>query len=207
MNVRVSAIVLAAGKSQRMGNCKPLLPLGDVTVIECCLGTLVAAGIDEIVVVVSFDGDLVAESVQRYPVNVVINRNPGGDMASSIRTGRDAISKYSSGILIALCDYPLVLSETVARLAAEHEKYPGNVVIPCFREQRGHPVLVPSDVLNELSGQQTLRDLLRCRPDRVCFVNVDDPGVLMDMDTPGDYRRICERSGYLQSCQIQKRLP
>lgn len=190
MTGSVAAILLAAGKSRRMGSCKQLLPLGESTVIGQCLEMLVAAGIDEIVVVVSPEGEGVAEAARKHPVKIAANPEPEGDMASSVRTGRDALGTAASGVLVFLCDYPLVSAATVTTLIAGHGASPGSIIIPCHAEKRGHPLLFPRTILNELAGDKILRDLVRQDPNRIRCLDVADPGVLLDMDTPEDYRRI-----------------
>ncbi|MSN24686.1 MAG: NTP transferase domain-containing protein [Geobacter sp.] len=195
MTGQVAAILLAAGKSRRMGSCKQLLPLGDTTLVGRCLDTLIAAGLSEIIVVVSPEGIEVAEAARRYPVEIVVNSRAGGDMASSVRRGRDAVSSAASAVLVALCDCPLLLPATVSHLMAEHGRCPAKIIIPCHDGRRGHPLLIPRSILDELSDSETLRDLVRCDPGRVCCVEVNDPGVLIDMDTPEDYHKICETIG------------
>ena len=192
MTGRVAAILLAAGKSRRMGSCKQLLPLGRSTVIECYLETLFAAGVNEIVVVVSPEGDTVAEAVRRYPAAIAVNPLMDGDMASSVRIGREALSPEASGVIIALCDYTLVLPDTVTSLVAGHAGAPGSIFIPCHEGRRGHPLLFPRAALNELAEGLILRDLVRRDPDRVVQLDVADDGILVDMDTPEDYRRVRE---------------
>jgi len=187
-----AAILLAAGKSRRMGCCKQLLSLGGGTVIARCLDTLVAAGIGEISVVVSPDGHGVAEAARKYPVSIVVNPEADGDMASSVRAGRDALTTETHGVIVFLCDYPLVSAGTITSLIEEHGDSPGSIIIPCHREKRGHPLLFPRSILNELTNDLILRDLVRRDPERVRCLDVDDRGVLLDMDTPEDYRRICE---------------
>lgn len=190
MNGRVAAILLAAGKSRRMGSCKQLLPLGDGTVIARCLDALVKGGVGEIVVIVSEDGQAVAEAVRCYSVRTVVNPEPEGDMASSVRAGRDALTAAASGVVVSLCDYPLVSATTITSLIAEHEGSPDSIVIPCYAGRRGHPLLFPRTILDELTVDLILRDLVRRDPDRILLIEVADPGVLHDMDTPEDYHRI-----------------
>lgn len=191
MTGSVAAILLAAGKSRRMGSCKQLLPLGDSTVIGRCIDALVMGGTDGIVVVVSEEGNGVAEAVRDYPVRIVVNPECEGDMASSVRAGRDFLTAEAIGVIVTLCDYPLVSACTINSLIVAHGDSPGSIIIPCHQERRGHPLLFPRTVLNELAEEQTLRDLVRHDPNRIRSLNVDDPGVLLDMDTPEDYRRIC----------------
>lgn len=191
MTGSVAAILLAAGKSRRMGCCKQLLPLGGSTVIARCIDALVAGGVGEIVVVVAEEGNEVAEAVRSYPVRVVVNPACEGDMSSSVRAGRDALAAESRTVIVSLCDYPLVSADTIKLLTVAAGDSPGSIVVPCYRKRRGHPLLVPRDVLDELGENQTLRDLLRSDAGRICHIDVDDQGVLLDMDTPEEYQRIC----------------
>ena len=187
MSPPVAAIVAAAGLSRRMGCCKQLLDLGGKTVLARCIETLNGGGISDIVVVVGSNGGLVAAEARRFPVRVVVNENPDGDMASSVRVGRRFLSDRVSGVVVALCDYPLVTPATVARLVSRHEEVPGTILIPGHGGRRGHPTLFPAVVLHELETGGTLRDMVRRDPGRVQQLEVDDPGILLDMDTPEDY--------------------
>ena len=191
MSGSVAAILLAAGKSSRMGSCKQLLPLGEGTVIGRCLDTLVTAGVGDVVVVISEEGSDVAEAVRCCPVRVVVNPEAEGDMASSVRAGRDAVTAEPSGVVVLPCDFPLVSAGTITSLIAEQDGSPGSIIIPCHGERRGHPLLFPRTILDELANGMILRDLVRRDPDRIRCRNVDDPGVLIDMDTPEDYQHIC----------------
>jgi len=187
----VAAILLAAGKSRRMGSCKQLLLLGGSTVIIRCLDALAAGGVDEIVVVVSEEGQDVAEAIRDFPVRFVINTTEDGDMASSVRAGRDALTDGASAVIVLPGDYPLVSAETISSLIAEHAVSPASIIVPCHAGQRGHPLLFARTILDELDGDLILRDLVRRDPQRVRLLEVNDPGVLHDMDTPEDYQRIC----------------
>ena len=173
-----------------MGTCKQLLPLEGTTVIVRCLETLLKGGIDDVVAVVGPHGDTVAEAVQGYPVTVARTVDPNGDMAASVRAGRDALPPGISGVVIALCDHPLVAPETVALLAACHGDGAHRIIIPAHNRGKGHPTLFPRSVLDELEGTLTLRDVVRSDPGRVHLLEVTDPGVLLDMDTPVEYQRI-----------------
>jgi CTP:molybdopterin cytidylyltransferase MocA len=177
-----------------MGTCKQLLPLNGKTVIGRCLETLLGGWITEVVVVVGPHGDAVEEAVQGYPVTVVRTTDPDGDMAASIRRGRDALSPSVSGVLIALCDHPLVTPQTVARLAALHCGEQDKIIIPVNGGKKGHPTLFPRNILDELVSPLTLRDLVKSDPDRLRLMKVRDHGVRLDMDTPEEYQRIVELS-------------
>jgi len=177
-----------------MGSCKQLLPLEGKTVIARSLETLLAGGVEEIIVVAGPAGDAVAHAAKEYPVRVVRTSDPDGDMANSIRTGRDALSARADCVVIALCDYPLVTPQTIAELIAAHGREREKIWIPLHAGRKGHPLLLPRPLLDELNELPTLRDLVRSDLDRVRLLEVADPGVLLDMDTPEDYRQIVELS-------------
>jgi molybdenum cofactor cytidylyltransferase len=190
MTQQVAAILLAAGLSRRMGTCKQLLQLEGRPVIARCLESLLHGGTSDLVVVVSTAGDEVARVAGRYPVLVVQNTDPEGDMASSVRAGRDLLMPGVTGVLVALCDYPLVTAETVSCLIVEHHRTPREIIIPCHDGRRGHPSLFPRRLLDDLEKPLTLRDLMSEKAQLIRHLEVPDPGVLVDMDTPEDYRRI-----------------
>jgi len=190
VNGSVAAIVAAAGSSRRMGSCKQLLDLGGKTVLARCLGTLLSGGVRDIVVVVGRQGGRVSAAAWRFPVQIAVNDNPAGDMASSVLTGRRALATVSSGVIVALCDYPLVTSRTIAQLVSAHSADPASILIPCHGGQKGHPTLFPAACLAELTAASTLRDIVHRDSRRVRMLEVDDPGILLDMDTPDEYFRI-----------------
>lgn len=190
MSGAVAAILLAAGRSRRMGSCKQLLPLGKTTVIGRCLDTLRCGGVSDIAVVVSQGASEVARAAEQHSALVVMNPEQDGDMASSVRSGRDALGTGFKGVMIALCDYPLVSPATVESLLHLHRLFPDAVITPVHSGRRGHPLLFARSILNELAAGMTLRDVLRRTPARVYELPVDDPGILIDMDTPDDYARV-----------------
>lgn len=191
MKTDVAALLLAAGKSSRMGSCKPLLPLGNETVIDRCLKTLHLGGVNEVVVVVSINGEDVARAARDHGVQIVVNQDESGDMASSVRVGLNSTNPETSGIIVALCDYPLVLPGTVKALIEQHTKHPEFIITPTCQGRRGHPLLLPRSILDELTEGITLRDLLKKDATRIREVPLDDTGILIDMDTPDDYRTVC----------------
>lgn len=188
----IGAILLAAGLSRRMGVCKQLLPLGGKTVIDRCLEGLLAGGVAEVIVVVGPQGDAVAAEMRNHPVRLVRTTDPDGDMACSVRAGRAALPPSVSGVLIAPCDHPLVMPETVAGLIEAHRHEPGAIIIPSHGGRRGHPTCFPRSILDELDDAETLRDLVRRDPNRLRHLETTDRGVVLDMDTPEDYQRIVE---------------
>lgn len=197
MSGTVAAIVAAAGESRRMGACKQLLDLGGKTVIARCIESILQGGISRVVVVVGPGGERVKAEAGRYPVEVVVNRAPGGDMASSVLAGRRELEPAVSGVVVALCDYPLIAPATIGYLAAVHRSAPTAILIPRHRGRKGHPTLFPNELLAGLEQGGTLRDILHRSAERVSLLDTEDGGILHDMDTPEEYRRMLRviRSG------------
>jgi len=176
-----------------MGRCKQLLPLDGRPVIVYVLESLLAAGPAEVIVVTSPAGSGIEAAVAHLPVTFTRNGELGSDMAQSLRVGLARMAPAASGVLVCLADIPLVASGTYRRLLEEHEHRPDAILIPSYQGRRGHPILVPCAAMAEIYRQSTLRNVVRNNEHLVYHVEVDDSGVLEDMDTPEDYRRIASR--------------
>ncbi len=169
-----------------MGKQKLLLPLGDRPVIAHSIGTLREAGTSDIVVVTRPEGTALRDCIRQYPVSSVVNPDPASDMAGSVRSGLPFVT--GDAVFVFPADYPLISSATLRAMLA----VPGSpIVIPRCQGQRGHPVLFPGTLLKEISTVPTLRDIITRHKDNVRYVDVPDKGILLDMDTPEDYLRIC----------------
>ena len=188
----IAAILLAAGQSKRMGCSKQLLPLGDKPVIRWCIDSLMESGLEDIFVVLGPNGQKIADTIKNLPVNVVWNADPESDMAGSIKTGLSHLHDTHSGILVCLVDHPLVSGETINAIIATQKIYPDKIIIPTHEGRKGHPTLFPRLVIEELSSVSplTLRDIIHKDPKRVSLVNVQDEGVLINMNTPDDHLKI-----------------
>ncbi|MBI5664222.1 MAG: nucleotidyltransferase family protein [Nitrospirae bacterium] len=195
MPQQVSAILLAAGSSKRMGQSKQLLLLKGKPVIRHCLDTLLSSEIRDIVVVLGSIEEEMKTTVDGLPVKVVFNTNPGSDMADSVRTGLRAVDGASTGILICLADQPLVTAGTIRMLVAHHNDGTGNILVPQFKTMNGHPVLFPEYLLKDIFHGGILRDIIKKYPGNISLLPVEDEGVILDLDTPEDYRNMREKTG------------
>ena len=185
-----AALLLAAGLSRRMGQQKLLLPLGDRTVIARCIGSVLQAGIGNVVVVTGPEGGAVRDAVKGFPVTVVTNAACGTEMADSVKTGLDALDASGGGeddVFVCPGDHPLVLPSTFTAMHAAYRNDPG-IIIPRYLGKKGHPVLFPRQILAEIGTVPALRDILRKHPDAVRPIDIYDEGVVIDVDTPEDYR-------------------
>jgi molybdenum cofactor cytidylyltransferase len=195
MPLQVSAILLAAGSSRRMGQLKQLLPLGDKPIIRHCLDYLIAAGIKNIVAVLGYHGEEVLAAIQEMPVQIVLNKNQESDMAESVRIGLSAVTEYSAGVMVCLSDHPLILVETLKSLMQYFLETPDKIIIPLYKEKRGHPTLFPRHIIEEICEGGTLRDIVNRDSNRIRLLDVQDEGVILDIDTKEDYEKILKKIG------------
>src|SRR5512138_1846744 len=105
MTQRFTAILLAAGRSRRMGTCKQLLPLPDRPAVLRCVEGIAAAGIDDLVVVLGPEGEEVRNALRGAPVRFALNDDPESDMAGSVRVGLAAVDRSRSAVFVCLCDH------------------------------------------------------------------------------------------------------
>jgi molybdenum cofactor cytidylyltransferase len=193
VETKVSAILLAAGRSQRMGAPKPLLPVQGRPAVVRCLECLRGSQVADIVLVVNPEGGAIAEAAGEFPVRVAVNELPGSDMAGSVKAGLPLVDRDATGILVCLCDHPLVSPDTIASMTSSHSRMPDAIVIPAWRGRKGHPTLFPRLLLEDLGTFATLRDVIGHHNAKINILDVDDEGIVLDMDTPEDYKRIQDR--------------
>ncbi len=177
-----------------MGRPKQLLDLNGRPVVAACLETIIGAGIKDVVVVVGPGGSEIGRVAGAFPVTVVENEDPETDMAQSVRVGLGKVSREASGVLVCLCDHPLIMPETMAMLCAVHAGGGGGIIIPCYRGRKGHPTLFARALLEEMGTLLTLRDIIERHGDAVRLVDVEDEGTVLDMDTWEEYREMVKRS-------------
>ena len=178
-----------------MGQLKQLLPLGNKPVIRHCLDNLVAAGIKNTVVVIGRGGSEMLDSMKDLPVRIVFNENPESEMVESVRIGLRTLTPSSSGVLIHLSDHPLVSVGTLRSIIQYHLEIPDKIIVPFYKGKRGHPSLFPKPVIDEVFEGRNLRDIINRDSSRIRFLNIDDEGVILDMDTKEDYDEILKKMG------------
>ncbi len=176
-----------------MGQTKQLLPLGDRSVIEHCVSTIIASGVTDIIVVLGPDAGDIVKAIHCLPVRTVRNTQPGSEMIQSARTGLMAADPAATGWLILPADHPLVRPETLKALIGLHTEQPESILIPSFQRRRGHPTLFPRTVIRDIQAKGTLREVISGHEKDIVYLPVDDEGVLLDMDAPGDYAMILQR--------------
>jgi molybdenum cofactor cytidylyltransferase len=195
----VSAILLAAGSSSRMGQAKQLLPLGSSTVLAQTLEHARAAAVDEVVLVLGSSAEPIRHQLPQTllaGVKVVVNRSYEQGMASSLRSGLSALDPQSAAALIILGDQPFTLPETLDRIIQAYRDSGAQIVIPTHQGTRGNPVLLDRSVFSEamaLEGDVGCRAIFRNHLEGIVNVEVEDVGVLLDIDDREDYERLARK--------------
>ncbi len=190
----VAAILLAAGRSRRMGAFKPLLPFGHQTVITQCIDSLRNAGVEDIVVVVGHLADELRAHLSNAEVRFAVNPDPDTPMGVSIACGIMQLRADARAVLIALVDHPAVSSETIKAIIAEWQAG-RRLVQPEHDGRGGHPVLIDLSFREELLNLDAgagLRGFFEAHRQNVRRLAVDSPYVARDMDTWEDYQRLYE---------------
>jgi molybdenum cofactor cytidylyltransferase len=187
----VSVVLLAAGKSRRMGEHKLLLPFDGTTVIGRTLDNLLAARVGEVVAVLGFRADEVKKAVGGRVVTV-FNPDYALGMSTSLRVGLEALAEAAPLVMVALADQPLVTTLEYDRLIEAALTSEKGMVLPVYRGQRGNPILVARRYVPELvrmSGDVGGRELLRSYPQDILEVGVETEGVIININTPEEYQR------------------
>ena len=197
MRPPVAAIILAAGLSSRMRRFKPLLSLGDETVIERTCSLFRRAGIHDIRVVTGHRAVELAPLLKMLDVRPVANPNYREGMFSSVTAGVATVGPEAEAFFVLPVDVPLVRSATVRRLVAAFYAGSGDIVYPCFRGERGHPPLIRAGLAEKIllwNGNDGLKGALAQWEQQACDIEVADSHILTDMDTPAEYRLLRKRA-------------
>jgi len=186
---RVSALVLAAGQSRRMGAINKLLaPVDGVPMVLATVRRIIAAGVDEVIVVTGHEAQRVRDALAGEAVRVVHNPNYDQGLSTSMGAGIAALDPDADAALMCLGDMPRVTPRHVHRLLAAFDPIEGRTIcVPTFNGKRGNPVLWDRRYFQDMAavrGDVGARHLIGEYEDAVCEVAMDDPGVLLDVDSP-----------------------
>jgi molybdenum cofactor cytidylyltransferase len=190
VNSKVTAIVLAAGQSRRMGQPKMLLPWGGTTVLGKVIETLKAAGMEDLLVVTGGAREQV-EAIVRGSAQVVFNAEyANSEMLGSIQCGLGAVKPEAQAALICLGDQPQIQVRSVQVILQEHENTGASLIVPSYQMKRGHPWLAARewwDKILEMKPPESPREFLNHHAKEIKYIDVDTPSILTDLDTPEDY--------------------
>lgn len=194
MNGCVSAILLAAGESRRMGQVNKLaLSVDGVPLLRRTLLTLLQAQLREVVVVVGHEQHSVRRLLAGIPVRIVSNDRYREGQMTSVHCGMQALEEACDGVMVCLSDQALLEPGDIKLLVDHFLSKPAAVLVPTYRGQRGNPIILASqhrtDILN---GDRNLgcRRFIEKNPELVTTLAFDNDHVVFDLDTPEDYARL-----------------
>ena len=193
----ISALILGAGASQRLGPPKQLLPFRDTTMLGWVVGQAQrATEIDEVVVVLGRAADEIRERVNLGSARVVENPVFGEGCSSSYRAGLAAINSESAAIMIILGDQPGITPEIINTLAAEWRLQPHPIALCSYRGRKGHPMIFARSMFEQLEGlhgDKAAWKLVDANCDAVLEVTLDLP-FPDDINTVEDFERIATKT-------------
>ena len=181
----ISAIILAAGKSVRMGQQKMLMPWGKSTVLGEVIETLQHAGVEDITLVTN---SKIALQITNYKLPITLNDD--GDMLESIQLGLQGQKPSAEATLICLGDQPQVEERSVRNVCDAFREKKTSIVVPSYQMRRGHPWLIARELWGEvlrMRAPESMRDFLNNHKNDIFYVEIDTPSILLDLDTPADY--------------------
>ena len=195
-----AAVILAAGRSSRMGRFKPLLQIEGQTLISRTVSIFRQNRIEDIIVVTGHRAPELQAALANESVRIARNELYDRGMFSSVQVGIRHLPPGCAAFFVLPVDVASVQPATVGRLIETFARHPGRVCHPCVGSRRGHPPLIPAGLAKEIleaDGQGGLRRVLQRREDVALNVNVVDPGILLDINTPEDLVRLKDsiRSG------------
>lgn len=188
----IGAVIASAGMSSRMGDFKPMLNIGAISIAQRIVATLRQAGARHIVVITGFQADILEKHLSGK--GLVFLRNSAyetTDMFTSAKIGLDYLQSKCDAILFTPVDIPLFTADTVRTLIASEAA----IAIPVCGGEEGHPILLASRLVPALlqhSGENGLRGALAALEEEIHHVPVRDAGILHDADTPQDYQALLD---------------
>jgi molybdenum cofactor cytidylyltransferase len=194
---RIAAIVLAAGRSTRMGSNKLLEPVAGKPMVAHVVDAVLASAARPVIVVTGHQAVAVEAALTGRAVSFVPNPDFADGIAGSLRRGLAALPPGIDGAVVCLGDMPDVLGLHIDRLIAAFNPVEGRAIcVPTVHGKRGNPVLFGAEFfaeMREVQGDTGAKHLIGAHADVVCEVAIDDPAVLEDVDTPEALARLRAR--------------
>lgn len=196
---KVAGLILAAGKSERMGRPKALLPFRGRCFLSHLLTEASSSNLIVVKVVLGHNAETILQALPEIKPKAVVNPDYEDGQLSSLQCGLNEVSSAGlHGVMVFLIDHPLIHRGLVNQLIEAFSRNNAKIVIPSFEHRRGHPMIFGADLFNELLAaplDQGAVSVVRKHPDEILHLEVHDPGVLVDIDTPEAYEKHVVQSG------------
>jgi molybdenum cofactor cytidylyltransferase len=189
----ISAIILAAGLSSRMGFPKQLLELGDKTLIRIVTENVLASAVDEVVVVTGCREGEVSDAIKDLPVKIIFNPYYEQGQGTSLALGVNAINENTTAFLVFMCDQPFISPSIINTVIKVFNERHSLVLRPIYQDMPGHPVIFSYSLraeLEALKGDEGARQVLKKLGEKVDYLPFQDEAVILDMDTPESYQKL-----------------
>lgn len=205
--MRTGAVIVAAGMSSRMNDFKPMLKIGSITVVRRIISTLQQAGVDPVVLITGNQAEMLEKHVSR--MGIICLRNEAyasSQMLDSAKIGLSYLQNQCDRILFTPVDIPLFTSRTVRSLLESDAL----IAAPVCGGHEGHPLMMNTQVVAKIldyQGDGGLKGAIESSGFTKHLIEVEDEGVLFDMDTPEDYAKLLSwHNRQMYRPQIQIRL-
>lgn len=190
----IVAVILSAGESSRMGRPKALLPIDGVRFVEKIVSTLKSTDVGNIIVVLGHNAEEIRRKISDLPVTILINHDYKQGQLSSLQVAIRHLESSGGpvdGILVHLVDHPYIEAKLVNLMIDRFYETKKLIVVPRFQDRRGHPVIFARALFSELLAagtDQGAKPVVHAHRDDTLEIDTDDKGVLIDIDTPEEYR-------------------
>lgn len=190
-------VILAAGRSSRMGRPKQLLPVHGKSMLRHAVTTALASGEQHVAVVAADDGKVTSELTAGLPIQWFINEHPEEGLSSSIRAGLKALMQEHrpEAVMFLLADQPELQHQVIAAAAQAYRSTKSPIVQVKYRDRPGHPVIFDQSMFQQLlqiDGDQGAKEVITKNRDCIRWVEVDSE-MPQDVDTPEEYEACIER--------------
>ena len=188
----ISAIVLAAGQSKRLGGDNKLIKkYNKKYLINHIIGTLIKSKVNKIIVVLGFQKIKVRKiTVKNKKINFVFNKNYKSGMSSSIKTGLKRILKKNIGFLVVQADMPLISKKIINSLCYAIENNNKEIVVPIYKINMGNPIGFKSSmikILNKTKGDSGAKKMIKRNKKKLSLIKVNSKSIFKDFNTQGDF--------------------
>ena len=195
----VAGLILSAGKSERMGRPKALLRFRGSCFLTHILKEAASSRLTDVKVVLGHDAQAILQELPEIEPRTIFNRQYGRGQLSSLQCGLEHFRSHSlDGVMVFLIDHPMIHHRLINRLLDAFSENDSPIVIPSFSRRRGHPMIFGADVFGELLSEpleEGAVSVVRKHEHQILHLEVDDPGVLVDIDTPEAYEKHVVKPG------------